>query len=51
MLSLHTFERQDGSCSCAVDDTEVGWELGREGALNIYVCPQDVRHRVHVHVD
>ena len=51
MLSLHTFEQADGTCSCAIDETGVGWELGREGALNIYVCPQDVRHPVQVTVD
>ncbi|WP_154697783.1 hypothetical protein [Lentzea guizhouensis] len=31
------------------DDVE--WVFGREGNLNVFTCPQDVRHPVTVHVD
>ncbi|GAA2999066.1 DUF1963 domain-containing protein [Actinokineospora diospyrosa] len=44
MLSLHTEEANDG-CSCETDETTVGWQFGRDGALNILVCPNDVEHR------
>ncbi|MBM7774658.1 hypothetical protein JOD54_004862 [Actinokineospora baliensis] len=38
------FPASDG-CSCETDETVVGWEFGREGALNILVCPNNVEHR------
>lgn len=44
LLSLHTRESSDG-CTCETDETGVGWQFGRDGALNILVCPTDVEHR------
>jgi hypothetical protein len=43
LLSLHTHERR-GGCSCEVDETGIGWECGREGALNILVRHQTQHH-------
>ncbi len=42
LLSLATHEPSG-------DDVE--WEFGREGNLNVFACPADVRHPVEVHVD
>jgi hypothetical protein len=28
-----------------------GWAFGREGALNVFACPRDLRHPIKLHVD
>ncbi|HEX8864846.1 MAG TPA: DUF1963 domain-containing protein [Lentzea sp.] len=30
---------------------DVGWEFGREGALNVFLCPRDVHHPITVRID
>ncbi|KJK44450.1 hypothetical protein UK23_29385 [Lentzea aerocolonigenes] len=30
---------------------DVGWEFGREGVLNVFMCPRDVNHPFEVHID
>ena len=42
MLSLGTHEPSGDN---------VEWEFGREGNLNVFTCPRDVRHPVVLHVD
>jgi len=42
ILSLGTYEPSG-------DDVE--WIFGKEGNLNVFACPRDVRHAVQVHID
>ena len=32
-------------------DEHVGWVFGRDGILNVFLCPRDVRHPFKVHID
>jgi hypothetical protein len=52
LLSLHTYEHQDELCSCPPGPLDaVGWEFGRQGALNVFTCPADVTHPFQLHLD
>ncbi|WP_370964584.1 hypothetical protein [Amycolatopsis sp. cg9] len=52
LLSLHTYEHKDELCSCEQGELDpVGWEFGRQGALNIFACPNDVTHAFRLHID
>ncbi|MBE1493987.1 hypothetical protein H4696_001087 [Amycolatopsis lexingtonensis] len=52
LLSLHTYENEDELCSCEVGRLDpVGWEFGRQGALNIFACPSDCTHAFKLHID
>ncbi|MFI6094600.1 hypothetical protein ACIA8G_03550 [Lentzea sp. NPDC051213] len=53
LLALYTHEEPEKElCSCEVAERAVvGWEFGREGALNVFACTEDVRHPIKLHVD
>ncbi|MFD5247230.1 DUF1963 domain-containing protein [Amycolatopsis sp. NPDC058340] len=52
LLSFHTHESQDDRCSCPQPQRNpVGWRFGRDGALNVFACTQDVTHTVKPHID
>ncbi|KDN21559.1 hypothetical protein [Amycolatopsis rifamycinica] len=52
LLSLHTYEHRDELCSCEQDELQpAGWEFGRQGALNIFTCPEDSTHAFRLHID
>ncbi|RSM37877.1 hypothetical protein DMA12_35340 [Amycolatopsis balhimycina DSM 5908] len=52
LLSLHSYEHKDALCSCEQDQPDpVGWEFGRQGAFNIFACPNDVTHAFKLHID
>ncbi|WP_326565718.1 hypothetical protein VSH64_28075 [Amycolatopsis rhabdoformis] len=39
-------------CGCDVeDDEEAGWEIGRQGSLNVFLCPTDPTHPVKVRIE
>lgn len=49
---LHTYEHKDELCSCEQEQLDpVGWEFGRQGALNIFACPNDVTQAFKLHID
>ncbi|MEU0883164.1 hypothetical protein ABZ345_31530 [Lentzea sp. NPDC005914] len=53
LLALYTHEEPEKElCSCEVAERAVvGWEFGREGALTVFACTQDVQHPIKRHVD
>jgi len=52
LLSLHTYEHENELCSCEGGQlAPVGWEFGRQGALNIFTCPEDSTHAFKLHID
>lgn len=53
LLALYTHEEPEKElCSCEVAERAVvGWEFGREGALNVFACPRDIEHPIKVHID
>jgi hypothetical protein len=53
LLALYTHEEPEKElCSCEVAGRAVvGWEFGREGALNVFACTTDVQHPIKLHID
>lgn len=53
LLAVYTHEDPEKElCSREVAERAVaGWEFGREGALNVFACTQDISHPIKLHVD
>lgn len=50
LLALHTYERAEPEFCFEPEARPVGWDFS-DGALNVWVCPGDVRHPIKVNTD